>query len=608
MNADARTDTGHRSFLATVAICGALALALGLFLPWELRLELYATIGPAVALLLWLASAALGLAWMVHWLRAAAVLDRRWFVVDISFAVVAALVLAAVVPNRALIEGDESQIALTAQRIAAEGRADSGIAGVYDAHGRMLATDIGLDKRGLGLSTAAAVVMPLVGDALSAAQTINLVLGALILFLLVRIARRHAAGAWPLLAAIGLCSTPVFALSVRGGGLDVAHLAGVLAIVHLLQSQWLAPHALRGWLLVTCMAVLAQIRTEGLVVASLALLLLYGRALSCDERRRGWALRVSALLLVPAAWRLAVPFHYELPVGTTAMGLEHLARNALGLLHTALWPGDRHLTAVWINGLALFAAAGALWRLGDANRRGLVLASVLSWLPLMVSMAMVLTFYWGQAGTLITARYFLGLYALASIAACLAVYALARKSSVAAIVVAAVLLLGSTAQLYRAHFADPFIKQPAIQQREWVLLALRQRYGDCNLLLLHPHTAIWLARGIGSMPADRYLLASAEQRANWHLHLQSVVFAEFRGPQGQSLVDQPSIDGGQVLGQWPHPAGWTLVLRALWASSQPADRCPRRPTRFGRVDPASPQPRPQWLDLRDLGPDQVMVR
>lgn len=590
-------------FLLITILAGVSALALALLTPKAWRLQMYLEAGVAwalVTLLVLLACASVAV-WR-HW-RTSPPEARRSLLRDVSGSLLLTAVLVLLVPGRALIEHDENNLVMTAQTIHADFSPATAAAGVIAADGTLTPSSLRLDKRGVMYPLMLNALAPWALDYAQAALWLNAGFGALSLLLLVRIARRFVPGPAAFAAALLLASFPMFTVSLRGGGFDLANTALMLLAVHLACSLWYQPARVRLALLVSTLAVLCQLRYETPLLATLLLGALLLKAL-WEVSARSTLLALSPLALAPALFRLAMPIDWELPgPWFKAWSSANVPDNVERLVAWALSPTGWQMGSPAIGGFCLLAAL--VYLVSSRRRVQQPAAFVLCVVPAVALTSVFMFSYWGQITLGITTRYFIYLAALLSV---FASFALARLGAQLAPARAGLVSL-SVAALWFAFdlqrsVAGAFWTQNTLWKfRDGLRAVVQAQYGQCPVVIGTEATLLLLTRGVSAVFPFAAIQMAEGGAARLQpagivavaLAFETSATAPAVDPRLLERIPQARLVGTQRVGD-------TLANLYQLYPDQPIDpaACTPRPAAWTRMqwDPAQP-PERTWETFRD---------
>lgn len=571
------------------AVVGVLALWLGLGLPLDIRQAAYQHGSLWWAVL----TTALLLGCLIHAFRAG---DwRRDHAADLALSAAGVALLAVLVPFRAYIEQDESSLLATAQRLLLDGQAAAIWQGLRDADGFLVPIMEGLDKRGMYFSFLQMLTLSLGIPAPLGAALLNLLLATLVVFLVIRLARRYVDTTAARLAGILLMAWPVFAVTSRSGLLDICNLALLLLVVHLTLSAWQRPSGRRILLLAAAAAVYAQLRYESIAVAAVCLSLILLRHGLGPGPRQAWQ-ALLPLLLAPAAWRFAVPMDYEMPA---PWFLPWALRNAPDNLERLFFwlfgpPG-------WLTAHPPVAIAGALALLLSLRSGWRQLGTVATVLPLSVLtfLSAVLMFsYWGQATLNLTVRYFLPIAMAASLGAAWLLGQLWRRWPQHWQTTAAALVAGSAfvVQMPRSQHPPTFEEGSLHQIRDLILEAAQQAYGDCNVVLVTNATLPLVTRGFGAVNAFHYRAIGVDGLRRASRDGLSAIGLVVQTRDGRPTIPllpwlQPVTAAPLAEVRRGHRG---IQVLSLWPAGFDRARCPERPPALGIRRDAAIVPVQAW--------------
>lgn len=591
------------SFVMVTAVGGGLALVIALLTPQSWRLQMYLDSGVWWALLTLcglLCTASLAV--VRHW-RACGPERRRDLLTDLCATLLMVLVVVALVPGRALIENDENNLILSAQSIHNHFSPVSPGTGLIDAEGVLTPSRLSLDKRGVMFPLMLNALAPWALDYPAAALWLNALFGWLGLFLLVRIARRFIPGPQALAAPLLLLSFPMFTVTLRSGGFDLANFALLLLSVHLTGGLLYQSSRVRLALLIATLAVLCQLRYETPLVASMLLVMLMLRAWG-HAPARSWMLAAAPLALAPGLFRMAAPFDWEMPAPwfkpwSTANAPDNLERLAAWAFSPAGWEmGNPAVGACCLLALLLYLSS---------SRRPLrqPLAFCVCVVPAVLLTAVLMFSYWGQITTAITTRYFIYLAALLCVFAAFSLHAFGAQlaGARAGLVSVLVATLWLTLDLQRSVVAAPWVRSTLWNFRDSVRAAVQAQYGQCNVVVGLETPPLLLTRGVSAVfPIEALELARPDSARRERADLVAVALAF------ETSEEKPGIDP-QLLARIPQAirlgaarhGTTTATLYQLYPAERvdPALCTPRTPVWTAmRADPAAP-PLRRWEHFRD---------
>lgn len=591
------------SFVLVTAAAGVLALAIALLTPQSWRLQMYLdnSVWWALLTLSGLLVTAL-VAAVRHW-RECGQERRHDLLSDLCATLLLSAAVVVLVPGRALIENDENNLILSAQSIHNHFSPVSPGTGVIDMEGVLTPTRLSLDKRGVMFPLMLNALAPWALDYPAAALWLNAIFGWLGLFVLVRIARRFMAGPAALAAPVLLVSFPMFTVTLRSGGFDLANFALLLLAVHLTCGLLYQASRVRLALLVATLAVLCQLRYETPLVASLLLGALMLRAWG-HAASRSWLLAAAALALAPALFRMAAPFDWEMPAPwfkpwTSANVPDNLERLAAWAFSPAGWEmGNPAVGAVCL-------LAALLYLIGSRRPLRQLWAFSVCVAPAALLTGVLMFSYWGQITTGITTRYFIYLAALVSIFAAFALHAFFAQLAVARAGLASLLIamLWLTLDLQRSVVAAPWVRQTPWNFRDSVRAVVQAQYGECNVVVGLETPPLLLTRGVSAVfPIEALALAQPDAPRLQRAGIVAVALAF------ETSEEKPDIDP-QLLERIPQAirlgaarrGSTTATLFQLYPA-QHIDRTqcqPRQPVWTAlRWDPEAPPVR-RWEHFRD---------
>ncbi len=506
-------------FVVITGCVGALALALGFLTPHAWRHAAYIVASAplaALGLLLMLAA--------VLRLARATPEQQRSRGLDAIVALALTVVIALVVPGRALIENDEANMLMTAYGIANTGTPVAPMAGVFQADGALSPMQVMLDKRGVMFPVMIATFDGVLGADVRHALWVSLIgtFGALLFAL--RLARRVLSPVAAMAVPILLASFPVFSVHARCGTFDVMSFAHFLMALQLLLSYLSGLRAqaetklLQRYLLalIATAAVLAQLRYEQVGMAGLAvgvvLLVLCGR--SVRDQDRGWLAALAPLVFLPAALRMAIEYTHQLPVATAVpWALKNFVVNAERLVFFTVWDSKTQSGNTAIGVIALIGTLGILVSAARMLRAGRedVRMLLLILLPFAILDTLLLFYWWGQASNLITVRMFVPhVFALALLASFF-VHELVRSKAILHWALPALALLAFALSLPSARTATLLTSIPLAINRDVVVNSLRAQKAVCTTLVLADNTIPLVARGINAMTKPAFDLIGADK-------------------------------------------------------------------------------------------------
>jgi hypothetical protein len=517
-------------FVLIAGLVGLLALALGFLTPhaWRHAAYIHASVPLAVLGLLAMLVATLRLA-------AGTAEQQRSRMLDAGVALLLTVLIAMVVPGRALIENDEANMLMTANGINNTLTPVAPMAGVFQADGALAPMQVMLDKRGVMFPVMIAVFNGVLGANVQHALWVSLIgtLGAL--FFALRLARRVLSPVAALAVPILLASFPVFSVHARTGTFDVMSFACFLLTLQLLLSYLSnLARAADGkllqrylWALIASAGVLAQLRYEQVGMAGLAiavvLLVLSWRPVR--DQDRGYLAALAPLLLLPATLRMAIEYGHQLPVATAVpWAVKNFVVNAERLVFFTVWDAKTQSGNSVIGVLALIGALGISVSAVRMLRAGRDDVRMLLWilLPFAILNALLLFYWWGQASNLITVRMFVPhVFALALVATFF-VHELVRSKAILHWALPVLAIAALTYSLPKSRNPPLLTTIPLAVNRDVVVNSLRAQNAVCTTLILADNTIPLVARGINAMtkPAlDQIGLDKIEQIAGRKLQV-----------------------------------------------------------------------------------------
>ncbi len=490
--------------LGAVAISGALAIQQGFLLPIEVRLARYTDWSPALSVLTLAMFVCISI-----WHQTGR--SRRALWLDMLFAAAIVGGLTLLIPGRALIEADASLMASTSFGVYFTGTALAPIAGVYSDVGDLVVLEATLDKRGTLFPTMMAMVHAVSGVDADNGIVVSTACAWACLVLVIRIARRKLDTGTAWLAAILLAAFPLFSVHARSGTFDIPNLLFLLFFLHIGTSFILRGDRRSFWLMVAAAANLAQLRHEAGALAGLVVAVASVRVVL----RHAPLLQLSVLLVpwlfVPAAWRRALPFNYELPPGRDdAWAFDYFLVNAMGLgrhFYSGVGPTQTG------NGLVYVLAAAGIFLVFLRFFRGK--KELVAWgyvaTGILIITAIQLCYFWGTMDIAQTVRYFLPLHALLALIAAdaLSRVPMSRVRSIAGAWLYALFALGIS--LPYAIGAPEFARLTLSANTDLIQQKLQQSELQCGGVIRTPRALPLLLRGFSLLPDSLAASVTKEQ-------------------------------------------------------------------------------------------------
>jgi hypothetical protein len=430
------------------------------------------------------------------------------------------------------ILADESLLVGTAQNLHLDRQVGYGVRGT-DVQGHFQVLQSVLDKRPFFHPFLVSLVHDLTGYRVENAFWVNTVLGFVFLALLYGLAARagrgRAAGTFALLAAIGL---PLLAQQSAGAGFELLNLCLIAGWWWLAIHMLSRPDDVRQNAFVLTSVLLASTRYESLLfLAPTALLLLVAwRRVGCV--RFTWPTFVAPLFVIPMLW-LNRSFSANAELWQTAsreatapFSLDYVAGNlghALQFLFSldGYHPNSPFLSLCGLLALPLFLLwAQRIWR-APISSSGEEVGVALGALGPLISLVLLMVYFWGQLDDPVISRLGLPLHLLLLIAVAVAVGRVIPKGerawawlSGAAIVALLVFGLPMMARNAYGHAYSPGI---AYAWRREFLAARPER----DFLVIDRDNTFWITERVSSTPVNQARL----RRDGIAFHLRNRSFA-----------------------------------------------------------------------------------